>query len=73
MFKHPNFSRLSKYLNPVLRAVATASILLVGLVSAFLFLEEPFGPWSLPYCLGAMVVFLPSIDYWSRVVKDWLP
>jgi hypothetical protein len=46
--------------------------MLLGIASAFNFLENPNTPWSILHCLVAMVIFFPAIDYWSRVVKDWL-
>ena len=72
MHNYPNFLKVASQIIYLVRMVLVSAIILVGIACAFNFLNEPSSGWSILYCLVAMVVFLPSIDYWSRVIKDWL-
>jgi hypothetical protein len=72
MFNKSTFEKINRFVLPIIRAFIVFMIMLFGIAAAFNFLENPNTPWSMLHCLVAMVIFFPAIDYWSRVVKDWL-
>ena len=72
MFNKSIFEKINRFVLPVIRAIIVFIIMVFGIASAFNFLENPNTPWSMLYCLVAIVIFFPAIDYWSRVVNDWL-